>query len=106
MAGRRGIRADLVESTLPESNGHLDADSAAERSRGEKPRSRNLVMPDSIYDALALYALQTKVRVKKGRYEYKRSLTVSEAACKAIASFLRGVNRRTSSAELEPATEE
>jgi hypothetical protein len=107
MAARRLLRADLVESTLPEQNGEAESN-GAERSRGEKPRSRNLVMPDSLYDALALYALQTKVKVKKGRDEYRRSLTVSEAACKAIDSYLRGIarSRTRGAADAEPTGDE
>ena len=59
----------------------------------EKGRPRNLVIPDSLYDTLVLYATKTKVKVvdttRTGqRREHARSLTVSEAACKALASFL------------------
>jgi len=98
-----------VESTLPEPNGEPSEDQAAEsrgdqpgrRSRarggqtGEKGRSRNLVIPDSLYDVLCLYARRTKIKVREerrvnGRVEKAlyRSLTVSEAACRALASFL------------------
>jgi hypothetical protein len=110
MAVREQVPAGLVASTLPKPNGELDEDQAAE-SRGDKPgrrsraqryradekgRSRNLVIPDSLYDSLYLYARKTKVKIRderriNGRIVEKalvRSMTVSEAACKAIASFL------------------
>ena len=94
----------LVASTLPERNGEvLDDQAGAEGRRGapgrkgrtqrlrtdEKGRSRNLVIPDSLYDRLCLYARKTKVKVVKpnGR-EHSRSMSVSEAACKALTSFL------------------
>jgi hypothetical protein len=92
-------------------NGEPVDDQAAAESRGgksgrrsrtqryradEKGRSRNLVIPDSLYDSLYLYARKTKVKVRDERRingrvvekELIRSMTVSEAACKAIASFL------------------
>ena len=54
------------------------------------------MIPDSLYDSLYLYARKTKVKVRdekriNGRVVEKalvRSMTVSEAACRAIASFL------------------
>jgi hypothetical protein len=55
----------------------------------EKGRSRNLVIPDELYDEMQLYALKMKVpEVTKKGDPYKRSLTVSEAWCKAARSFL------------------
>jgi hypothetical protein len=54
----------------------------------EKGRARNLVIPDELYDRLCIYALKTKIKVQEGKKDYVRSLTVSEAACKALASFL------------------
>jgi hypothetical protein len=110
MAAREQVPAGLVASTLPKSNGEPTDDQTGE-SRGDKPgrkargqryrtdekgRSRNLVIPDSLYDSLYLYARKTKVKVRderriNGRVVEKalvRSLTVSEAACRALASFL------------------
>lgn len=101
MAARGGMPAGLVASTLPETNGEAD-DQGGQTGRGgasgrkrrsryqtdEKGRSRNLVMPDSLYDLLCLYARKTKVKVREKGREYVRSLTVSEAACKLLASSL------------------
>lgn len=110
MAERDRMPPGLVENTLRHPNGE-SADDQAGENRGEKPgrkartsrhrtdekgRSRNLVIPDSLYDALYLYARRTKIKVRdekriNGRVVEKalvRSLTVSEAACKALASFL------------------
>jgi hypothetical protein len=112
MAAREQVPAGLVASTLLKIGDQVDdqADDQAE-SRGdrsgrrartqrirtdEKGRSRNLVIPDSLYDSLYLYARKTKVKVRpekriNGRVvekELVRSMTVSEAACKAIAAFL------------------
>ena len=102
MAGRNSMPAGLVASTLHETNGELADDQVGE-SRGEQPgrkrtrrqpsgekgRSRNLVIPDELYDEMHIYALRFKVteKTKKGA-TYKRSLTVSEAWCKAARSLL------------------
>jgi hypothetical protein len=111
MAAREQVPAGLVASTLPKPDAELADDQADAESRGGKPgrrsrtqryqagekgRSRNLVIPDSLYDSLYLYARKNKVKVRderriNGRIVEKalvRSMTVSEAACKAIASFL------------------
>jgi hypothetical protein len=83
---------------MPPENGELDEQTegrgviptARPRTRRlantEKGHARNLVMPDSLYDRLCLYAQRTKVKVEirtgPGRkIERLRSLTVSEAAC-------------------------
>jgi hypothetical protein len=105
MAAREQVPAGLVASTLPKP----DDDQAGDESRGGKPRrrssaryrtdepgrSRNLVIPDSLYDSLCLYARKTKVKVRderrvNGRLQpaHFRSMTVSEAVCKAIANLL------------------
>ncbi len=87
-------------------NGELVDGQAAGQSRGdespktgkrwsrsklpvEKGKGRNLKIPDTLFDQLCLYARTTKVKAtdKKGK-EYTRSLTVSEATCKALISFL------------------
>lgn len=102
MAARRLLRADLVASTLPETNGDGSDGQAATAGRGvararrvrdkpwmgEKGRSRNLVIPDSLYDSLSHLAIKTKITVGEGRNAHPRSLTVSEAACEAIAAYL------------------
>jgi hypothetical protein len=107
----RGVMPDgLVASTLPDhSNDLVDDQDGGEngekrsirkrtrrlKSDAEKGRSRNLVIPDSLYDQLYLYARKTKVKIRderrvNGRIEPAifRSLTVSEAACEALAKFL------------------
>jgi hypothetical protein len=106
MGARGSMPAGLVASTLHDE----PADDQAGESRGEQPgrkrarrhrtdekgRSRNLVIPDSLYDTLCLYARRTKVKVREERRHngvvvqkaLVRSMTVSEAACKALASFL------------------
>jgi hypothetical protein len=102
MAARNVIRADLVESTRHETNGDgLDdhaviggrGPSRARKVRGkswmaEKGRSRNLVIPDSLYDAMCILAIKTKITVGEGRNAHQRSLSVSEVACEAIAAYL------------------
>ena len=86
-------------TTRPSRVGGINPDGRAARRRhltDEKGRSRNLVIPDSLYDVLYLYARKTKVKIRderrlNGRIVQKalvRSMTVSEAACKALASFL------------------
>jgi hypothetical protein len=65
------------------------------RTYPDKGRSRNLVIPDSLYDNLCIYAKNKKVRVKdeireNGRVirpALIRSMTVSEAACEALESI-------------------
>jgi hypothetical protein len=101
MAARSVIRADLVESTRHETNGDASHDMTGIGGRGargrrvrgkswmgEKGRSRNLVIPDSLYDSLCMLAIKTKITVGEGRRAYARSLTVSEVACEAIAAYL------------------
>jgi hypothetical protein len=66
------------------------------RTYPDKGRSRNLVIPDSLYDNLCIYAKQKKVRVREavrenGRVitpELIRSMTVSEAACEALETAI------------------
>jgi len=92
---------------MPRENGEL-ADDQAE-SRGviptakprarrvkstEKGHARNLVIPDSLYDRLCLYAQKTRVKVEskadaratpgKTPAPRYRSLTVSEALCEML----------------------
>ena len=64
----------------------------------EKGRSRNLVIPDSLHDAAAIYAKKNKVRttwkrtvngISVGEKEGTRSLTISEVVCDALTTFLR-----------------
>jgi hypothetical protein len=111
MAAREQVPPGLVAATLHKPEAELADDPADAEGRGGKPtrrsrsqryqtgekgRSRNLVIPDSLYDSLCLYARKTKIKVRderriNGRVVEKaltRSLTVSEAACKAIANFL------------------
>ena len=75
MAARGSMPAGLVASTLLDGE---SADDQAGEGRAEQPgrtrsrrhrtdekgRSRNLVIPDSLYDALYLYARKTKVKVR------------------------------------------
>jgi hypothetical protein len=77
MAARGVMPPGLVASTLPETNGETDGEPADDQGRGsplrrsrsrrrriaEKGRSRNLVIPDSIYDRLYLYSRKRKVNV-------------------------------------------
>jgi hypothetical protein len=100
MAAKSVVRADLVESTRHETNGDGSYDTnggrgptRARKVRGkswmaEKGRSRNLVIPDSLYDELSVLAIKTKITVGEGRRAYSRSLTVSEVTCEAIAAYL------------------
>jgi hypothetical protein len=112
MAAREQVPPGLVAATLHKPDAEPADDQADAESRGGKPggrrsrtqryqagekgRSRNLVIPDGLYDSLFLYARKTKIKVRderriNGRVVEKalvRSMTVSEAACKAIASFL------------------
>jgi hypothetical protein len=64
----------------------------------EKGRSRNLVIPDSLYDVVFIHARRTKVKTASKRRvngivvatkEGTRSLTASEVVCDAIAEYLR-----------------
>jgi hypothetical protein len=124
MGARGSMPAGLVANTLHEPNGEL-VDDQANEGRGEQPsrkrtrrhrtdekgRSRNLVIPDSLYDTLCLYARRTKVKVREERRvngiivqkALVRSMTVSEAACKALASYLPKLSivevERTSASE-------
>ena len=67
---------------------------------GETGRSRNLVIPDSLYDRLCRYALRVETEVKPEKKTVidgvekiippvYRSPNVSEAACIAIDFYLR-----------------
>jgi hypothetical protein len=118
MAARSVIRADLVESTRHETNGdgshEANAGRGPTRARkvrgkswmGEKGRSRNLVIPDSLYDALSILSIKTKITVGEGRRAYSRSLTVSEVACEAIAAYLvkaASEEKRRGSGDVGPA---
>ncbi len=109
MAARGSMPAELVANTSRNPNGEPSDDQNGE-GRGLKPgrkvsvrlhqteeksRSRNLMIPDSLYDKLYLYARRTKVKAREERIvagrrqeAVYRSMTVSEAACKALASFL------------------
>jgi hypothetical protein len=98
--------AELVANTSRNPNGEPSDDEGRGQKPGrkgrvrlheteEKSRSRNLMIPDSLYDQLYLYARRTKVKAKEERIVNNRkqeavyrSMTVSEAACKALASFL------------------
>ena len=77
MAARAVMPPGLVASTLPEANGETDGEPVDDQGRGlplrrissarkriaEKGQSRNLVIPDSIYDRLYLYSRKRKVNV-------------------------------------------
>jgi hypothetical protein len=110
--------------TPREQNGDLIDDQTDGQSRGgetparnrrrratavsdEKGRGRNLKIPDSLYDQLVIHARRTKVKEKRKRQvdgvnlpdkEYFRSLTTSEACCRAIRQYLA----KTSAADTEP----
>jgi hypothetical protein len=109
MGANGSMPVGLVASTLREAD---PADDQAGESRGEQPgrrrvrrqrtaekgRSRNLVIPDSLYDMLFIYARRTKIKTTSkrrvngivvGTKEGTRSLTVSEATCDAIADYLK-----------------
>jgi hypothetical protein len=108
MATQRGLVGPIVRNHAPaERNAELVDDLVDEQNRGgelptrgkqrrpraklptEKGKGRNIKIPDSLFDQLCLYARRTKVKaVNKAEKEYTRSLTVSEATCKALISFL------------------
>jgi len=92
---------------MPRENGELADDQAESRGviptakprarrikTAEKGHARNLVIPDSLYDRLCLYAQRTRVKVEgkpdartaSGRTPAPRyrSLTVSEAVCEML----------------------
>jgi SAM-dependent MidA family methyltransferase len=97
----RAMRPGLLPS---DENGELADDQAAGRGGASgklrrarslnlsKGRSRNLVIPDELFDAIAVHAVVTKTtdKDKRGR-PYTRSLNVSEAVCLAIKSYLARV---------------
>jgi len=102
MAARGLVPVGVIRSTMPPENGELLDDQAESRGviptakprtrrlRTEKGHARNLVIPDSLYDRLCLYAQRTRVKVEikaapgKKPIERSRSLTVSEAACAVL----------------------
>jgi hypothetical protein len=68
------------------------------KQTAEKGRSRNLVIPDSLHDAAAIYAKKNKVKttwkrtvngISVGEKEGSRCLTISEVVCEALTTFLR-----------------
>jgi hypothetical protein len=72
----------------------------------EKGRSRNLVIPDSLYDAMSILAIKTKITLEKGGRSYIRSLSVSEIACEAFSAYLvkaTAEERKRSNGDLTPA---
>src|SRR5271156_6740469 len=105
-------RREVFEKTSPDPispvmDYQADSEIAGDRPRGQtrvyglrkypdKGRSRNLVIPDSLYDNLCIYAKHKKVRVKdevreNGRVitpALIRSMTVSEAVCEALESSI------------------
>lgn len=99
MAARAVVPDGIIRSTMPPDNGEPPDDhqesrgvipTAKPRARRlpstEKGHARNLVIPDSLYDRLCLYAQRTKIKVEvktagKKPTERTRSLTVSEAVC-------------------------
>lgn len=106
MASQKGLLGNIVRNVGVPRNGELADDQVDGHSNGDgqsggtKPRrarfqptepgrGRNLKVPDSLYDQMCLYARKTKIKVrdKKSR-EYTRSLTISEAFCKAAQSLL------------------
>ena len=109
MSGRNGYGPGLHEPTAKpdvelgddqaiEGRGESSGRKGPRRRNWTNGRSRNLVIPDSLYDALFIYARKTKVKttsrrkvngVVVGTKEGSRSLTASEAACHAIADFLK-----------------
>lgn len=110
----KGLLGNVVREVATPRETPLDDDQAASESRGDGPpgkrprasrapsgergRGRNIKMPDSLFDELAIYARRAKVRVIATRHgkrqEWLRSLTVSEAACQAIRRFLADRQRK------------
>lgn len=102
MAAKVGVPAGVIRSTMLSENGELLDDQAESRgviptarprarrlASTEKGHARNLVIPDSLYDRLCLYAQRTRIKVEakaagKKPVERYRSLTVSEAACNIL----------------------
>jgi hypothetical protein len=88
---RNGELAD--DQVDGQTNGDGQVGKTATRRRRFQPmepgRGRNLKVPDSLYDQMCLYARKTKIKVlDKRNREYTRSLTISEAFCKAAQSLL------------------
>jgi hypothetical protein len=92
-------RSEPGDDQAGEGRGEQSGRRRARRQRtAEKGRSRNLVIPDSLYDPAFIFARRTKVKiiltrrvngVVVGKKDGTRSLTVSEVVCDAIAAYLK-----------------
>jgi hypothetical protein len=98
MAATPGYPPGVVQSRRASANGEQaeteggGLTSSRKRARSlnlAKGRSRNLVIPDDLFEQISVYAIKAKVKVRDKRgNEYQRSPNVSEAVCMAIESYL------------------
>lgn len=92
-------RSEQADDQSGEGRGEQSGRRRTRRQRtAEKGRSRNLVIPDRLYDAAFILARRTKTKTESvrrvwgkvvGTREGTRSLTVSELVCDALESYLK-----------------
>ena len=92
-------RSEPADDQAGEGRGEQPGRRRIRRQRtAEKGRSRNLVIPDSLYDPAFIFARRSKIKTTSkrrvngivvGTKENTRSLTVSEVVCDALAAYLK-----------------